>query len=473
MRKQLLFFTFLLLALMVVPSVLAQVGVSPFEKIGDVFGKISDFGSLEWLLGNTGEGRLVGFLRILIAIVTYSLIYMGITMLNDKVSSLEIPKGTAVTISVVMSIVSAIFMPGVVLMAIGAAYSSAIAFILLGSVIGAGLYLLYGTDTESKVMALSKLLGVLFLWWLIFNMEDAIVNSGYVALGPGSGFDHWFNFLSPYLITMLVLSLIIYLFKVFSLGSSDSDSYSSSGSSSSGWFGKLLDKNPFKKDRDLDISDKLSDKGRGGDLLDDDKGDDKDDGTRRSIEGGDKVEEKLTLDEFKLIKETHEGLEKSFSEFLNLEAEFKNAEKFGVDKLDKEIDNVINKIDSLVKKPLEEADQLAKKIGRVAKKQKRKIRHLDRHETKEEEMIWAIEGVFKNKTDELLKKGVKKLKEHLENLKKNPTSKDKYNLNNLLYSKNKFNALSRGLKKLHSDLVAMFELEEKLDKEIRSAEGKK
>lgn len=222
MNKKTLFFTFFILSLMLVPSALAN--DSPFEKIGEVFAGISEFGALGWLDNNfKGDNQLIGFLRILIGIIIYSLIYMAIRMVNDKVSNLEIPKGTAVTISVVLAIISVIFMPSVVITTIGASYGAAAAFVLIGSLLGSFLYLLYGTDTQSSVMALSKLGGVFFVGWLLVAIGNKISDyGGQVGL---TQFGNWFDWLSNYVFLILVFTGIWFLVKSFTLrkGSSGSD----------------------------------------------------------------------------------------------------------------------------------------------------------------------------------------------------------------------------------------------------------
>ncbi|MBT3298177.1 hypothetical protein HN385_04585 [archaeon] len=222
MRKKNLLFLFIILGLMVVPSVLA----GPLDKLGDVFESIINVGTLDFL--GSGDAPLIGFIRILIGIVTFSLIFMGLRLLGDKVS-----KNVATTIAIVMAIISSVFMPATILTAIGVSYAAATAFVLLGGLLAAGFWLLFGTPTETRVMAIIKLGGVTFMTWLIGNIEAHALNlGGHLSTNTAvlGDFGTWIDWISSYAYMVLVIAWIYFLWKVISPGdSSGTDSWTSGG----------------------------------------------------------------------------------------------------------------------------------------------------------------------------------------------------------------------------------------------------
>lgn len=249
MRKKTLLFLVIILGLLLVPSVLAQTAGGPMEKLEEIFDGIVSVGQLGWL-DVTPEAKLVGFMRILIGIVIFSLLFMSFRLLSDKISGFEVPRNISVTISVVMAIVSSIFLPAAILTAIGTAYAAAVAFVLLGSLIAAGLWLLLGTETETRAVALIKLGMVLFMTWLIGNIEAHALAIGGTYFANPTGFSqlgsfgNMISFMTTYAYVILICLMVWLIWKVIAPGDSSSGTLGSGSSSSSGsgrgWFSNKL-----------------------------------------------------------------------------------------------------------------------------------------------------------------------------------------------------------------------------------------
>ncbi len=131
------------------------------NQITVIWQTIMGIGSLQFLFGDNAEGQLCGFLRIIMAILIFTLLYMGLSLIPG------LTKGTAITIAIILSIVSAIFMPCPVLLAWGTTYATIVAFFVVFGPVLAGGMLLLGTATPNRTIAFLKLVIVLILMWLV------------------------------------------------------------------------------------------------------------------------------------------------------------------------------------------------------------------------------------------------------------------------------------------------------------------
>ncbi len=156
-------------------------GGSDNSWFGKVVGFITYFGSLEFLFGHTMDGKLCGFIRIALAIMIFSILYMALGALNNATGGESIPKNIAITISTVMSIITAIFIPCSVMFGFGGTYATLFSLIIIGGpMVGIG-WLIFGTPTESRGVAAMKLFGILLLWWLISQ-----INTWAIKLSDGA-----------------------------------------------------------------------------------------------------------------------------------------------------------------------------------------------------------------------------------------------------------------------------------------------
>ena len=153
--------------LLTLPFVSAQ---GPGPSVGDVWDTILEIGSLGFLcergwfgLGPCDyENNLVALMRVLIGILTFALFYMG----ASAVPGLREQRNIAITVSIILAIISVIFIPNAILKVIGAAYATVVAVIMIGAPVAGG-FLLYRSMSDQhwvvKVMVLVILLIILTL----------------------------------------------------------------------------------------------------------------------------------------------------------------------------------------------------------------------------------------------------------------------------------------------------------------------
>ena len=149
----------------------------------DIWGTIISIGSLgflcdqqdvkEPLFGITilqrcdKEANLVALMRVLIGVLTFALLYMG----TSAVPALNQNRNVSIAVSIILAIMSVIFIPNSVLLGIGAAYGTLVAIIMIGAPVVVG-FIIYRAMSEShwafKVLLLVVLLGILTLvkYWV-------------------------------------------------------------------------------------------------------------------------------------------------------------------------------------------------------------------------------------------------------------------------------------------------------------------
>lgn len=163
---------FLAVTLISVPSVLAN------SLIGRVWDRILDFGALSFL--DSGMA-VVSFTRILIGILIFTIFFAVLTTLaKGQGKSLGfLNKSQAMVVALIMAIISAIFSPAEVLLAIGTGWATAIALILIGvPVIGIGYLFMNwpgkdkdGKSEENKGTLFVKIIACLLLIWILNAMR--------------------------------------------------------------------------------------------------------------------------------------------------------------------------------------------------------------------------------------------------------------------------------------------------------------
>lgn len=130
-------------------------------KITQIWQTIIGIGSLQFLFGTNADDQLCGFLRIIMAILVFTLLYLGLSAIPG------LTRGTAIAIGILLSIVSVIFMPCSIFLAWGTAYATLIAFVVVfGPALAGGAFLLL-TPTPNRKIAFLKLIVVLILMWLV------------------------------------------------------------------------------------------------------------------------------------------------------------------------------------------------------------------------------------------------------------------------------------------------------------------
>ena len=127
--------------------------------------KLLNLGSLSFLLGGSADNQFCGFARLLLAVLIFSILYMGLSLIPNM------SRNIAITIGIVLTIISAVFTPCSILLAWGKTYSALFALVLIGApILGLG-WLLFGTQTNSRGVAFIKLIGVCLLMWLLIELN--------------------------------------------------------------------------------------------------------------------------------------------------------------------------------------------------------------------------------------------------------------------------------------------------------------
>ncbi len=131
------------------------------SQITIIWQTIIGIGSLQFLFSSNADDQLCGFLRIIMAILVFTLLYLGLSAIPG------LTRGTAIAIGILLSIVSVIFMPCSIFLAWGTAYATLIAFVVVfGPALAGGAFLLL-TPTPNRKIAFLKLMVVLILMWLV------------------------------------------------------------------------------------------------------------------------------------------------------------------------------------------------------------------------------------------------------------------------------------------------------------------
>ncbi|MBI2103062.1 hypothetical protein HYT55_04435 [Candidatus Woesearchaeota archaeon] len=165
------FLTLLLVILLLLPSfsLASAHGTSTTSgdnslDIGGFVTKILSVGSLSFL--GSPDNQFIGFIRILMAVLIFTLLYLGLSMIPG------ITRGIGITIGILLAIMVSVFMPADVLIAWGTSYATLFAFVIVfGPVIAGGAFLLL-TPTPSRGAAGLKIVILFILWWLVAHIAD-------------------------------------------------------------------------------------------------------------------------------------------------------------------------------------------------------------------------------------------------------------------------------------------------------------
>jgi len=137
------------------------------ESIKNIWQTFLEVGNLSFL-GISDGNLVVGFTRILIWIMIFTVFFGVMVGLKEKVSPFKhFKRGQAAIIAGVMATIAAVFLPAEVLLATGAGWATAIALLLIGGpIVGIG-FLLWYLPGKKWGIALKIVLCLLLLWILI------------------------------------------------------------------------------------------------------------------------------------------------------------------------------------------------------------------------------------------------------------------------------------------------------------------
>ncbi len=207
MRKRLLQILSIVLLVVLFSSFVLAEAKPITEVVKTAFTDLFNLASLSD--AGSGENRMVGFIRIAIGILIFTICMIGLRFISDHV-----PKNMAIAIAIVISIISSVFIPGSVLSAIAAGYAVFFSFIIYGSMLFPPAYFLFAYPTSNRAIAGLKLGILALVSWLIALVNDAAVGlTGASQTGafPNMGeFGQWVEQLSSYAY-VIILGLAVYL----------------------------------------------------------------------------------------------------------------------------------------------------------------------------------------------------------------------------------------------------------------------
>jgi|GEM_PF-3214187 len=166
----------LIVALVLFASLALSVSAVPSaSSIGtmasNIWEEVISIAKLDWVNGGTGissENYLTGFMRLAIFLLIFTILFEVATR------TAILSRGSGAAVAAIISIISAIFIPGSVLAAIGVTYATIVSLILIGSVIVGGAvvaYLIPPNNTFTRVLRIILLL--LLIWILSATIEHA------------------------------------------------------------------------------------------------------------------------------------------------------------------------------------------------------------------------------------------------------------------------------------------------------------
>lgn len=161
----------LLLGLLSAPMALADLG----QSFHNVFDRIVVIGNLSFL-GLPNDFVLLGVTRILIWILCFTLFFGVITAIGKEKKALGfLSRSQGMVVAMVVATIAAVFLPPELLLATGAGWATAVAFILIGGpIVGIALLLWKipwdGKETRGTVFL--KLIICLLLFWILSVMRS-------------------------------------------------------------------------------------------------------------------------------------------------------------------------------------------------------------------------------------------------------------------------------------------------------------
>ena len=146
-----------------------EAGISGSE----IFNKILWFGSLGFL-GASGN-PMDGFMRILVVVLVFAIFYElgGLVSLSPSIRT---------TISLILAIMSGVFIPTAVLAGIGAAYGTIVALFLIGLPVVGGLYAIYRIPGTTRFYIFLRIVVILILLAVLISVKVHALDL--VNIGP-------------------------------------------------------------------------------------------------------------------------------------------------------------------------------------------------------------------------------------------------------------------------------------------------
>lgn len=164
---------------LLIPSVLADLG----STLTQAWQQILSFGSLSFL-SVSPDTAVVAFTRILLTIFVFAILFGVLSGFGSRVGPLSfLSRGQAGVVAGVIAVITAIFLPASVILAVGTSWATLIALLLLGLPILGFFLLLYSLPDDSCAWRFLKLVISLLLLWIIsamrYHVGKIVVFGGY------------------------------------------------------------------------------------------------------------------------------------------------------------------------------------------------------------------------------------------------------------------------------------------------------
>lgn len=130
--------------------------------IKPIWDKIITVGQLHFL--GSSDNALIGFMRILVAILVFALLFEGGRLL-------PLGRNAVIAVAAILAIMSAVFIPGNILAGIGGAYATVVAFVLIGIPIAGGGYALIAIPGTSRGWIALRIAVILLLLWILISVK--------------------------------------------------------------------------------------------------------------------------------------------------------------------------------------------------------------------------------------------------------------------------------------------------------------
>jgi len=140
--------------------------IDVMDTLENVWDAVLDIGMLKFLKISS-ENALSGFMRLMIGILVFTLIFEATRLLGDYAN-----RNARVVVAVIISIISVIFMPKKILLAIGSTYSIIVSIIMIGVPVAAGFYALYRIPSDNRWQVGMKVFILGILLWIMFVVRD-------------------------------------------------------------------------------------------------------------------------------------------------------------------------------------------------------------------------------------------------------------------------------------------------------------
>lgn len=170
----------LFLFLLSLPLIRADLG----DTIKGAWQSVISVGSLQFL-GVTGDSAVVAFTRILIVIFVFAVLFGVLSGFGGRAGPLSfLSRGQAGVVAGIIALITGIFFPASVLLALGTEWATLVALLLLGTPIFALFFLLYSLPDDSCPWRFLKLIMVLLLLWIIGAMQTHVLKLAGKAVTP-------------------------------------------------------------------------------------------------------------------------------------------------------------------------------------------------------------------------------------------------------------------------------------------------